>query len=181
MKKRKIIWQLWKEPFIEYEDSHYDGDTITKPYLLQKTNYGLIGIKPHAEINSDFVFWVGNCTFDLGEKEKEILEDVEGIESLDFFGPYRFRFSAGIAFKSESVKRDIERQLIGNIPIKLSAEIKKAIIDCKYSGKNWLIFTTDGDRYESFLSDNDKEFQDTLSKFMNAKKYIVSHLIKGYK
>lgn len=124
-----IIWEKWQDPLLNhiisneniedtntYEDHENDDgiehETTTHKTLLNK--YPIIitpmGILPYYEqtaCDSFFNFWIGNTNFSITKKISDILEQIDGIETLDVFTRYRFRVGIGRAFKDSKVMRNI--------------------------------------------------------------------------
>jgi hypothetical protein len=69
-----------------------------------------MGIIPYSEntaSNKIFNFWTGHTNFNLSAKICDIIENTEGVETLDIFTRYRFRVSIGKAFIDSDIMRNI--------------------------------------------------------------------------
>ena len=117
-----IAWEKWVDPYgsnldsVEwpgYDESDIieDQEEIKKPSFKRvnvlATTMGIIPFNEHTDCSRIFNFWVGHTNFDLTKNIAEILQSIEGVETLDIFTRYRFRISFGKAFD--------ERQVIDNI------------------------------------------------------------------
>ena len=184
--KRHLRWQEWKEPLVGEED----GDDMSEdiygvkvkniPHLVCKSNYGFISLKIHGPLTPDFKFWIAHCNFDITTKEKNIIEDTEGIEILDFFSSYRFRLAVGLNFNEERVKRSIYRRLCGpKSNFQLSSEIKKSLIDLRSSGEYWLLYALNENKFEYYSSINEDDFRNTYLKYEKAYLDLGGRLISG--
>lgn len=120
-----IIWEKWRDPFgfednescIEeqnyttQEDDLYD-ETIHKSSTKIKTNiistpFGMIPMTETTDSCKIFNFWTGHTDFPITTEVSEIIENCDGVETLNVFTKYRFRISVGKAFKDSEVLRKI--------------------------------------------------------------------------
>lgn len=134
--KHRIIWEKWKDPFgSEPEDdiSHtifenrpedYDNNddnddskdsTISGAKEVRckiiVTPFGAIPYTENTASSKIFNFWTGHANFSISKSIAEIIEDTEGVETLDIFTRYRFRISVGKAFQDSEVMRSINSQI----------------------------------------------------------------------
>lgn len=129
----KIIWQKWADPFgqddieenldsFSEDDSEYEEDIqreeiqknkiINSQYIkVMATPMGIIPINENTASNKIFNFWLGHTNFDITKKVLSIIEDTQGVETLDIFTRYRFRIAIGKAFNDSSVMRNINDQV----------------------------------------------------------------------
>lgn len=132
-----IVWQKWVDPFLGEENPDlekdyepYDAENVSEeesvPYedniepLTPKngirviaTPMGIIPVNEHTVSGKLFNFWVGHTNFDITKNIAELIETIEGIETLDIFTRYRFRISVGKAFDDSQVMRNINKQVYG--------------------------------------------------------------------
>lgn len=128
-KKPLIIWQKWVDPFGEDIDeskwTDYENETgdfssslieeekPSRPTHKSKTikvissPMGLIPYSEHTASGKIFNFWVGHCNFNLSKAIIDIIEQIEGVETLDIFTRYRFRIGIGKCFEDSEVMNDI--------------------------------------------------------------------------
>jgi hypothetical protein len=125
---RLIIWQKWFDPFGDDDPSisdnmqndHLDDDDmdhdmeideenplLKKPVRAIATPMGLIPYTENTASSKIFNFWVGHTNFTISNKIVEIIENVDGVETLDIFTRYRFRISVGKAFDAPTVMKQI--------------------------------------------------------------------------
>lgn len=131
--KYKIIWEKWKDPFgTEPEDDisqtifgetsdeeDEDSESQDNPLSGAKevrckiivTPFGAIPYTENTASSKIFNFWTGHTNFSISKPIAEIIEDTEGVETLDIFTRYRFRISIGKAFQDSSVMRSINNQV----------------------------------------------------------------------
>lgn len=130
----KIIWEKWKDPFgTEPEDDisqtiygeNIDEDADENPESpnnplagakevrckIIMTPFGAIPYTENTASSKIFNFWTGHSNFSISKPIAEIIEDTEGVETLDIFTRYRFRISIGKAFQDSSVMRSINNQV----------------------------------------------------------------------
>jgi hypothetical protein len=128
-----IIWQKWMDPFgsddeevlDQLEPEFYDEennaiktegtieegeDKNTKKsssIRVMATPMGIIPITENTSSSKIFNFWMGHTNFSITHRVAEIIEETEGVETLDVFTRYRFRIAIGKAFTDSSVMKNI--------------------------------------------------------------------------
>lgn len=140
-----IIWQKWVDPFGDEElsdlinnikSSDYDNEEdfentedVKHDDLLDKqlhpfhkknikviaTPMGIIPVTENTASGKIFNFWVGHSNFNITKKIVSIIEETDGVESLDIFTRYRFRISVGKAFNDSDVMRDINDKVYNHL------------------------------------------------------------------
>lgn len=63
-------------------------------------------------IITNFDCWIGHTNFDITNKTKQILDQVEGVEVLKIFSRYRFFIGIGKMFDFKDVRSTIEKELL---------------------------------------------------------------------
>lgn len=136
----QIIWQKWADPFgqddieeakealdeftedDEHSDIHEENKSdkiINSQYVkVMATPMGIIPINENTASNKIFNFWMGHTNFDITKKIGSIIEESDGVESLDIFTRYRFRIAVGKAFNDSVVMRNINNQVYSYLDIK---------------------------------------------------------------
>lgn len=118
----KIIWEKWTDPYNINKDNNLDwsddDDDAYDSIKLEKTNVllttmGMIPINEHTDCCKIFNFWIGHTNFPITVRVSDILQKIEGVETLDIFTRYRFRISIGKAF--------IDREVMNNINYHISS------------------------------------------------------------
>lgn len=179
---RKIIWERWIDPFLENEDEIDYEDVPTyqdiengvekfkanRPVaIIASPIVGTVPIMPHAVPSKTFDFWIGHTNFDITPLEKAILEEIDGVETLDVVTRYRFRIGIGKAFKSDEVKSTIQEILYGEID-EFDQQIMKNVNNLKTElaskHKFWFILVTPNGNMDYVTS---KEFNDEFRKKFN--------------
>lgn len=135
--KPVIIWERWVDPYgenidelawplaeekqtEEYKDSMqvqeeamWSNDAPTfkgeKPMKLIATPMGVIPIMEHSLPSRVFKFCVGHTNFNLTQDMGNIINEIDGVETLDVFTRYRFRIAVGKAFDSNEVRNNINQ------------------------------------------------------------------------
>jgi hypothetical protein len=132
-----IVWQKWVDPFgknpddIEWpgykdhevsdnfdKDEEDNDDTLeevidkiqsskSNPIQVIATPMGIIPYNEHTACSKIFNFWVGHTNFNITAKIAKIIEDSDGVETLDIFTRYRFRISVGKLFEDSLVMKKI--------------------------------------------------------------------------
>lgn len=139
--EKLIVWQKWVDPFgfdeddlpplddePDFLDEHNnvvepDNDSETdiknEKYKILKTNHirvmatpmGIIPVNENTSSSKIFNFWVGHTNFNITRTVAKIIEDTDGVETLDIFTRYRFRIGIGKVFSDSDVMRDINENV----------------------------------------------------------------------
>jgi hypothetical protein len=78
------------------------------------SSIGIIPMMDHHYIANNFSLWVGHTNFDITKSVADIIEKVEGVETLEIYSRYRFRVSIGKMFDFQEVRLAIENELCDN-------------------------------------------------------------------
>ena len=79
------------------------------------TPFGVLPLTEQSLASSYFKFWVGHTNFKITPKFHRIMSNVEGVESVDVFTPYRFRIGIAKLFKDRTVMSQIRKNLVDYI------------------------------------------------------------------
>lgn len=134
--EHKIIWQKWVDPFGRDEDSSdfdpYVGDyeSDEEPNDLNEelkfqhqskaikaiaTPMGIIPFNDNTASGKIFNFWMGHTNFDISKNIVNIIEKIDGVETLDVFTRYRFRIAVGKAFDDSQIMRNINKKIYSEL------------------------------------------------------------------
>lgn len=124
-----IVWQKWFDPFgdddapdlddlhpenedVEDIDGHYEEmGKVQKPMRAIATPMGLIPYTENTASGKIFNFWVGHTNFNVNNDIVDIIENTDGVETLDVFTRYRFRIAIGKVFDDARVMKEINDQV----------------------------------------------------------------------
>lgn len=124
-----IVWQKWFDPFgdddtpdlndtypEDGESEDIDGQyeemgKIQKPLRAIATPMGLIPYTENTASGKIFNFWVGHTNFNINNDIVDIIENTDGVETLDVFTRYRFRIAIGKVFDDAKVMKKINDQV----------------------------------------------------------------------
>ena len=133
-----IVWQKWFDPLGEddldqmevmesaTEPEFYseDGEEeevehisseeeefYKRPTKVIMTPMGIIPYTENTASNKIFNFWVGHTNFNLNLTVCRLIENAEGVETLDVFTRYRFRIGVGKLFDDKTVMREINENV----------------------------------------------------------------------
>jgi hypothetical protein len=126
-----IVWQKWFDPFgeddtVEHDklaDDHYDKEedldgeyvdemqNVKQPLRAIATPMGLIPYTENTASGKIFNFWVGHTNFNINNQIVNIIDQIDGVETLDIFTRYRFRISIGKVFDDARVMKEINDQI----------------------------------------------------------------------
>jgi hypothetical protein len=120
---KQIIWEKWIDPFGEnieetkwnhYDNEDLDEDTqfiednpLNKAVKVIASPLGLIPYNEYTASSKIFNFWIGHTNFNISEKIKCTIEEINGVEILDIFTRYRFRIAIGKCFDDAEVMNNI--------------------------------------------------------------------------
>jgi len=118
-----IVWEKWRDPFGSDEDksdilsnddpwnSYNNESDDTKPDIKKArvivTPMGLVPFMDSTDASKIFKFWLGHTNFNISSNIVSVLENIEGIETLDIFTRYRFRIAIGKSFNDRDVMNNI--------------------------------------------------------------------------
>lgn len=118
MKDIKLVWEKWEnvyeEEAEELEEDYYDEEMAEEDAEFQKQI--LIFSQPEYEtqnvdISKLFKFWVCHCNFNVDQDCVSIIENCEGVETLEIITRYRFRISVGKVFQDREVMSKITEKV----------------------------------------------------------------------
>lgn len=122
--KPVIIWEKWtnplfnnnpsitededEEPYLNFDDS---DETIKSPMNIVITPLGIVPIEEMKDCDKVFNFWTGHTNFDISKTIAKLIEETDGVETLDIFTRYRFRVGFGKAFQDREVMGSINNTI----------------------------------------------------------------------
>jgi hypothetical protein len=177
--EKKVKFRRWKDPI--YTKEEFDDDEDRTPLIL--TPQGLVSIKLHGSIKNSLKFYECHTNFDVGVNEKEIIENTPGINILEIFSAYAFRFNVGSCFNVREVMKNLRNRLCGISEQKFSKEIVIEIynkqMELKESGEPSFIYILPNGKCEGFHSKNKKEYEAQLSKYLEAQREFGGEILYG--
>ena len=91
----------------EQQESEEENNFYSSPTKVIMTPMGIIPYTNNTASSKIFNFWTGHTNFDITPYIGGIIEQTEGIETLDIFTRYRFRIAIGKLFDAKSVMLDV--------------------------------------------------------------------------
>ena len=79
------------------------------------TPFGVLPLTEQSLASSYFKFWVGHTNFKITPQFHRIMSNVEGVESIDVFTPYRFRIGIAKLFKDRTVMSQVRKNMVDYI------------------------------------------------------------------
>jgi hypothetical protein len=79
------------------------------------TPFGVLPLTEHSLASKYFKFWVGHTNFKITQPFNSIISNIEGVETLDVFTPYRFRISVGKLFRDRDVMVSIKNSMVSHM------------------------------------------------------------------
>ena len=147
-----VYWEKWvdayesdietidmtHEKFEEDEKSDFgidfqsfeEEDAIELPMKTIQTIFTPFGVLPLTEqslASSYFKFWVGHTNFKITYSFYKIISNIEGVETLDVFSPYRFRISVGKLFRDRDVMNHIRKSMISYAKGQINEYFKEVV------------------------------------------------------
>tara|TARA_Y100000004_G_scaffold179670_1_gene223505 strand:+ start:615 stop:1058 length:444 start_codon:yes stop_codon:yes gene_type:complete len=134
----QIVWQKWFDPLGEDDHENYpdiedvedvenaeyykdsqdndiedngETDFFKRPTKVIMTPMGMIPYNENTASNKIFNFWIGHTNFNLSLPVCTIIEQEEGVETLDIFTRYRFRIGVGKLFNAKTVMYNINNNV----------------------------------------------------------------------
>lgn len=138
--KLQVVWEKWRDPYSfdevhddyylspdseeRYEDEQDVYDELepstqlfpNKDIKVLMTSFGMIPVPEHSDPSNTFNFWTGHTNFAITKKMSNIIEDTEGVETLEVYTRYRFRIGIGKLFKDSEVMVSIQDKIQENAP-----------------------------------------------------------------
>lgn len=79
------------------------------------TPFGVLPLTEHSLASNYFKFWVGHTNFKITRPFHSIISNIQGVETLDIFTPYRFRISVGKLFRDRDVMGNIKDTMVSYV------------------------------------------------------------------
>lgn len=174
----KIHWQKWRDPlyidekelgeeFAFAKDTFRSSGSFKGQYLA-----GPLGLIPLHEGNRPgvlFNFWRADTNFRITNRMVEIINWVDGVESFNEMTPYRFRISVAKLFEEDSVKQQIDKQLLEHLKKRdmpknvVDAQKWESILNSRY--KYWAIIIQNSGKQFIFGDDEKSIVKDKVGIF----------------
>lgn len=89
----------------EYDDD--DSSSYGSSYGSPDSVSQKIIVSQDSQMLQTLNLWIGHCNIGITNKLVKLLEEVDGIETLDIISKYRFRVGIGKLFSEKTVKHSI--------------------------------------------------------------------------
>jgi hypothetical protein len=76
---------------------------------------GIVPINEYTASSKIFNFWTGHTNFSITPNIANIIESVDGVETLDIFTRYRFRIAIGKIFNSGEVMNKVSSSIYSHL------------------------------------------------------------------
>lgn len=93
----------------------YKQEPFKKHIKIINTPMGIIPVTENTASGKIFNFWLGHSNFNITKKIAMLIEETDGVETLDIFTRYRFRISVGKAFNDSDVMRNINDNVYASL------------------------------------------------------------------
>lgn len=177
---RKIKFRKWEDPI--YNSDNFDDEDEHSPMVI--TPHGFVSLKLHGSLKNNLKFYEAHTNFDIGEVEKAIIDNTPGINMLDVFSPYTFKFQVGLCFKIKDVVKDLRKRLCGEEKsIFLKREdvllIHEREMELKETGDMYAIYILPNGKFESFHSSNKEKYKAAVQDYLSLEKNLGGELLLG--
>jgi len=131
----EVYWKHWEDPYDtedlkesleqydedysvsldEDEETEYDSSEMSlfqRPIKSALTPFGILPITEESLASKHFNFWVGHTNFRIKKSLLNLIEQCDGVETVDVFTPYRFRIGIGMLFDGKTVKAKVRSCLL---------------------------------------------------------------------
>lgn len=126
----KLGWTKWKDPFfpkdssdnIDDEENYFDEDDddgedgCDEPHRgnmrVVVTPMGAIPLTEQSSPNKVFNLWIAHTNFNITPEVAHVVENTDGVETLDIFSRYRMRIGIGKMFNTKDTMRNINTNLL---------------------------------------------------------------------
>jgi len=108
-------WNSYGEEISEEADSHKQELSFKHHTKAIITPMGMIPLNEQTACTKTFKFWIGHTNFTISANHKNIIENTEGVETLDVFTRYRFRIAVGKAFQDREIMQNIQENLYAQL------------------------------------------------------------------
>ncbi len=111
-----IHWEKWADPYEvdlvndqETQENNDDEGWKDHPQEVQVagkyifTPMGYVAVSDAMTLTKRFNFWMGHTNYELNNFNVQLLENINGVETLDIWTKYRFRVGIGKLFKDGTV------------------------------------------------------------------------------
>lgn len=96
-------------------NENHNMELYSTPIKTIITPFGVLPLTENSLASSHFKFWIGHVNFRLLESYYDLLDNCDGVESVDFLTPYRFRIAIGKLFKDREVMHNVRKTLLRNV------------------------------------------------------------------
>jgi len=205
---KKIIWKKWANPFFDDEKKTDDLEEFKKEWKdsyeeLEEKNsqqergqaaqnnvgpclvgpMGIIPLTEHNRADKVYNLWIMHTNFSITDTIKDILCEIDGVETLDIFTRYRARIGFGDAFDEHEVQDKIhdllckvkeQEKLPETTQPSLPANIDILKKQASKQYKFWAIVVYQNNKVQLIGADKKEEVEDVLSKVQMSKRIFNS-------
>jgi hypothetical protein len=183
----KIVWSKWVDPLESLSDDdkkekEYDDNQVN----LLVTPFGVTQVTNSTLLSKQMNLWIGETNFDITMGIMDVLNKLDGIETLDILTRYRFRVGIGRLFNGEDTKDSIEYELNceSNSINSLDEETKREVQEYIESVKDkayWVVFVLPNGEVSKFSSEEAQKetFFNNLSLMEAAQTFAGGKLISN--
>ena len=112
----KVGWTKWKNPYaVEEEEDKYEEECELEEYEEEENRDGppnhqmrviitpncAIPLPEHSSPQKVFNLWMAHTNFNISRNILDIVQEVDGVETLDVFSRYRMRIGIGKMFDTQ--------------------------------------------------------------------------------
>lgn len=173
MNKKTIRWEKFRNPILPVNK---DDEEESGRMMVKITPFGVEGLQFNPEFPAERVV-IAHTNFDIDDIVQSTIENVDGVEILEVYSPYRMRITFGKAFNPKKVRRLITEKLCYSpkqykFDDDSNVNIYKETIRLNSESKPWSIFILPNGKYETKVFDDEDEMEKTLLQWESIKQRI---------
>lgn len=176
---RMMKFKTWKDPI--FHGSEY-GDEDEKPPIMI-TPVGFMSLKLHGELKNDLKFYIAHTNFDIAHEEKSIIENTPGINMLEIFTPYTFKFNVGLCFSVKRVIKDLRKRLCNEQEARFTQEQMLKVYgkkqELEITGTPYLIYILPNGEFEALSFSTKVELKKNLENYYLIQEQIGGEILHG--
>ncbi len=203
MSIRKIVWEKWKDPLLnnlqetEWPGYDLDEDDQVSPVFAAKrqpvlfTPFGALSVHDHIYASSNFDFWLMHTNFDITESVAGVVEEVDGVETLEVMTRYRARIGmpksglfqprdvmATVESKIKEFFLNCQNYLLHGLSVDVAEKVIETKNDLADKFTSWSILVLPNGNMEILCTnDIDKEYVNKLATLKETQETVGGRLI----
>lgn len=176
---KKIKWEKWKNPIVDLDET---GEESDQRIIVRRTAFGFQPSKINLEDNAKERIYIGHTNFDIDQHVFDVIDDTEGVESLEILTSYMFKITIGKVFNRKRIRQlitnelcDVKREI--TFDINTNMEIYKETLKLRESDKDWVMYILPNGQYEIVVNDKNDVFQEKVNNLQEIRQKLGGVLL----